>query len=121
MLSKERKNSMNNTSNNVNSTFPKTQKKLIIAEKPSVGKTYANILGVTQMKDGYMESDTWIVTWSVGHLIELSYPEAYDPALKKWAMETLPFLPERYKYNVISNVRKQFNVVKSLYNRSDIE
>lgn len=74
---------MNNTSNNVNSTFPKTQKKLIIAEKPSVGKTYANILGVTQMKDGYMESDTWIVTWSVGHLIELSYPEAYDPALKK--------------------------------------
>lgn len=112
---------MNNTNNNVNSTFPKTQKKIIIAEKPSVGKTYANILGVTQMKDGYMESDAWIVTWSVGHLIELSYPEAYDPALKKWAMETLPFLPERYKYNVISSARKQFNVVKSLYNRSDIE
>ena len=112
---------MNNTSNNVNSTFPKTQKKLIIAEKPSVGKTYANILGVTQMKDGYMESDTWIVTWSVGHLIELSYPEAYDPALKKWAMETLPFLPERYKYNVISSVRKQFNVVKSVFIRSAID
>ena len=95
-------------------------KKIITAEKPSVGKTYADILGVKDTKDGYMESDEWIVTWSIGHLVELSYPEAYDEKLKKWELDMLPFLPERYKYNVISNVRKQYNVVKSLYHRNDI-
>lgn len=95
-------------------------KKIIIAEKPFVGKTYADILNVHDIKDGYMESDEWIVTWSVGHLVEMSYPEAYGEYMKKWSLDTLPFLPEKYKYNIISNVRKQYNVVKSLYHRNDI-
>ena len=67
-------------------------KKIITAEKPSVGKTYADILGVKDTKDGYMESDEWIVTWSIGHLGELSYPEAYDE--KKWEKISLSFVTE---------------------------
>lgn len=95
-------------------------KKIIIAEKPSVGRIYASILGVTESYDGYMESDEWIVTWGIGHLVTLAYPEEYDEELKRWSMQSLPFLPQKYKYRVIDSVKKQFNVIKKLYNRKDI-
>ena len=99
------------------------EKNIIIAEKPSVAREYANALGVSDSAhhDGYIENDRWIVTWTVGHLVTMCYPEKYNPALKEWSLETLPFLPENYKYEVISAVKKQFNVVKGLFNRSDID
>lgn len=96
-------------------------KKIIVAEKPSVARTYAQVLGVSGTRtDGYIENDEWIVTWCVGHLVTLSYPEEYDESLKDWSMDTLPFLPKHYKYHVIPEVKKQFGIVKSLYNRNDI-
>ncbi len=96
-------------------------KKIIVTEKPSVGRTFAQVLGVTGNHDGYIENENWIITWCIGHLVTLAYPESYDESLKKWNMEDLPFLPEKYKYQVIPNVQKQFNVIKSLYNRDDID
>ena len=96
-------------------------KSLIITEKPSVGRTFAETLHVTGNQDGYIENDKWIITWCVGHLIALSYPEAYDPALKEWHEETLPFLPSKYKYEIIKQFRNQFNIIKSLCNRKDVE
>ena len=95
-------------------------KKLIITEKPSVARTYAEVLGVTGKNDGYIENDEYIITWCVGHLVTLAYPEAYDEAMKKWTLETLPFLPEQYKYDIIEDVKHQFYVVKKLLNRSDV-
>ena len=95
--------------------------KIIVAEKPSVGRAYADILGVTDAKDGYMESEEWIVTWAVGHLVSLSYPEKYDEKYAKWNIADLPFLPEKYKYEVIKDVKKQFEIIKKLFNRSDID
>lgn len=95
-------------------------KKIIIAEKPAIGRTYAQVLGAYNKEEGYMENDEWIVTWSIGHLVTLCYPEEYDPELKHWSMDTLPFLPETYHYRVIDDVRKQFEIVKKLYNRDDI-
>lgn len=83
---------------------------------------FAKALKITGSKrDGYIESEDSIVTWCVGHLVTMSYPEEYNPALKKWSMETLPFLPKEYKYEVISNVKKQFNIVKELLNRKDVD
>ena len=83
-------------------------KRLFIAEKPSVAQEFARILGVNARRgDGYLESDDTVVTWCVGHLVTMSYPEAYDEALKKWDFATLPFLPEHFLYEVIPNVRKQ--------------
>lgn len=96
-------------------------KKIIIAEKPSVAREYAKALRVNGKNEGYIENDEWIVTWSIGHLVELCYPEDYDEAMKKWDIETLPFLPREYKYKVIKNVKAQFATVKKLYNRSDID
>lgn len=97
-------------------------KKIIIAEKPSVARTYAQILGVKgQNHDGYIENDEWIVTWCIGHLVTLAYPESYDEALKKWDMDMLPFLPQDYKYQIIKDVEKQFKIIKGLYNRNDID
>lgn len=97
-------------------------KKLFIAEKPSVAQQFADALKVKgARKDGYIEDENYIVTWCVGHLVGMSYPDAYDPALKRWSMDTIPFIPESYKYEVISAVSKQFNVVKGLLNRDDIE
>ncbi len=90
--------------------------RIITAEKPSVGRTYAEILGATNQGDGYIEGNGWIVTWSFGHLIEMLYPEAYDESMKKWSMDTLPFMPEKYKYGVIKSAAKQYKVVKELYN-----
>ncbi len=96
-------------------------KSLYISEKPSVAQEFAKALKEDfKKKDGYMESDASIVTWCVGHLVTMSYPEAYDPALKRWTLGTLPFLPKTFRYEVIPNVSKQFNTVKSLLNRTDV-
>lgn len=97
-------------------------KRLFIAEKPSVAAEFAKALKITGKKqDGYIEAEDAIVTWCVGHLVTMSYPEVYDPALKKWSMNTLPFIPEEFLYEVIPNVTKQFNIVKGLLNRKDVD
>lgn len=97
-------------------------KSLYIAEKPSVAQEFAKALHINgKRQDGFLESEDSIVTWCVGHLVTMSYPEVYDPALKKWSMETIPFLPSDWKYEVISSVKKQYNIVKTLLNRSDVE
>ncbi len=96
-------------------------KNLLITEKPSVATEFAKVLKCGgNRKDGYIESDTWIITWCVGHLVTMSYPEKYDENLKFWRLDTLPFLPKTYKYEVIPNVEKQFNTVKSLLLREDV-
>ncbi|MCI6676775.1 MAG: DNA topoisomerase [Clostridiales bacterium] len=97
-------------------------KSLYIAEKPSVAQEFAKALHINgKRQDGYLESNDSIVTWCVGHLVTMSYPEVYDPALKKWSMETIPFLPAEWKYEVIPSVKKQYNIVKSLLHRSDVD
>lgn len=97
-------------------------KSLFIAEKPSVAREFANALKEKMTsKDGYLESDSHVVTWCVGHLVTMSYPDAYDEKYKKWSFETLPFLPKKFKYEVISSVRKQFGIVKGLLTREDVE
>lgn len=95
-------------------------KKVIVTEKPSVARTFAQVLGVYNNQNGYLENDEWIITWCVGHLVTLSYPEKYDEAYKKWEMNDLPFLPTQYKYEVIERVLPQFEIIKDIYNRSDI-
>ena len=96
-------------------------KDLFIAEKPSVAREFAKALKYRMTnRDGYMESEEAVVTWCVGHLVTMSYPEAYDPALKRWSLQTLPFLPEEYRYEVIPGVQKQFDIVSSLLNREDV-
>ncbi len=97
-------------------------KSVFIAEKPSVAQEFAKALKVNlQRKDGYLEGENVIVTWCVGHLVTMSYPEAYDPALKKWSLDTLPFLPGEFKYEVIPSVKKQFAIVKEILTRKDVE
>ena len=97
-------------------------KSLYIAEKPSVAQQFADALKIRGRRgDGYIESDEAIVTWCVGHLVTMSYPDAYDPALKRWSMETLPFLPKTFKYQVIDDVKKQFKIVSGLLNRADVD
>lgn len=97
-------------------------KQLFIAEKPSVAAEFAKALKVNGgRRDGYLESDQYVVTWCVGHLITMSYPEVYDPALKKWSLNTIPFFPNEWKYEVIGSVKKQFAIVKGLLNRADID
>lgn len=97
-------------------------KNILITEKPSVAMEFAKVLGINgARKDGYLESEKWIVTWCVGHLVTMSYPEVYDEKLKLWRLDTLPFMPVEYKYEVIPSVEKQFNVVKSLLARDDVE
>ena len=97
-------------------------KALYIAEKPSVAQEFAKALKINgQRKDGYLESDDSVVTWCVGHLVTMSYPEKYDIKYKRWSFDTLPFLPREFKYEVIPGVKKQFEIVKGLLNREDIE
>ena len=97
-------------------------KSLFIAEKPSVAQEFAKALKINGRKgDGYIESENAIVTWCVGHLVTMSYPDAYDPSLKRWSMDTLPFLPSEFKYQIIDDVKKQFNTVKGLLNRADVD
>ena len=97
-------------------------KSVYIAEKPSVAQEFAKALKLkTRRGDGYLESDEAIVTWCVGHLVTMSYPEEYDPALKRWSLDTLPFIPSEFKYEVISSVKKQFAIVSGILNRDDVD
>ena len=97
-------------------------KKLIITEKPSVAMEFAKALKITtNRKNGYLESQEWIITWCVGHLVTMSYPEKYDEKLKFWRLDTLPFIPEEWKYEIIPQVKNQFDIVKELMHREDIE
>lgn len=96
-------------------------KKLIITEKPSVAQDFAKVFGVSGRNSGYIENDTYVITWCVGHLVEMVYPEEYDIKYKKWMLKDLPFLPETYKYGVIENVRQQYNIVNRLLHREDID
>ena len=97
-------------------------KKLIITEKPSVAMEFAKALKITtSRKNGYLESNDWIITWCVGHLVTMSYPEKYDEKLKFWRLDTLPFIPEEWKYEIIPQVQNQFNIVKQLLQREDVE
>ncbi len=97
-------------------------KTVYIAEKPMVARAFAEVLGEPMTKkDGYQEGDNSIVTWCVGHLVTMSYPEVYDEKYRKWRLDTLPFLPEEFKYEVIPGVKKQFEIVKSLLTRDDVD
>ena len=97
-------------------------KKILITEKPSVAMEFAKVLKISgERKDGYLESENWIVTWCVGHLVTMSYPEAYDEKLKFWRLDTLPFMPKEYKYEVIPSVQKQFDIIKNLLLREDVD
>ena len=97
-------------------------KSVIIAEKPSVAQEFAKVLKVNgTRKNGYIESDDYIVTWCVGHLVTMSYPEVYDEKLKLWRYDTLPFIPTEWKYEVIANVQNQFDTIKEILTREDVD
>ena len=97
-------------------------KSVYIAEKPSVAAEFAKALKLnTKRKDGYLEGDDAIITWCVGHLVTMSYPEVYDEKYKRWSLDTLPFMPKEFKYEVIPNVEKQFKIVSSILNRPDVD
>lgn len=97
-------------------------KKIIITEKPSVAMEFAKVVSNNfTRRDGYLESEEWIITWCVGHLVTMSYPEKYNEQLKYWRIETLPFIPKDWKYEIIPQVEKQFNIIKSLMTRDDID
>ena len=97
-------------------------KKLVITEKPSVAMEFSKALKInTTRKNGYLESENWIITWCVGHLVTMSYPEKYDEKLKFWRLDTLPFIPKEWKYEIITAVENQFNIVKGLLQREDVD
>ena len=97
-------------------------KKLLVTEKPSVAMEFAKALKImSNRKNGYIESEEWIITWCVGHLVTMSYPEKYDEKLKFWRLDTLPFIPDEWKYEIIPNVQNQFNIIQKLMQREDIE
>ena len=97
-------------------------KKLLITEKPSVAMEFAKVIGENgQRKNGYIESQDWIITWCVGHLVTMSYPEKYDENLKLWRLDTLPFIPKEWKYEIIKGVENQFEIIKGLMQREDVE
>ena len=97
-------------------------KKLIITEKPSVAMEFAKVLKINvNRKNGYIESNDWIITWCVGHLVTMSYPEVYDEKMKFWRLDTLPFIPKEWKYEIIPQVKNQFEIVKTLLQREDVE
>lgn len=97
-------------------------KAVFIAEKPSVAREFAKALKLnTKSHDGYLESENTIITWCVGHLVNMCYPESYDEALKRWSFDTIPFIPTDYKYQVIDDVKKQFEIVKGLLTRADVD
>lgn len=98
------------------------KKSIFIAEKPSVAKEFAKALKLnTKNKDGYLEGNNTIITWCVGHLVTMSYPDAYDEKLKRWSLSTIPFIPKEFKYEVIENVKKQFHIVSGLLTREDVD
>ena len=94
---------------------------LIVTEKPSVARTISKVLGVTTRRDGYLEGGGWLVSWCVGHLVELAPPGAYDPRLERWDRADLPILPERWQYLVSSSTKKQFDVLCKLMHRADVD
>ena len=97
-------------------------KRVFIAEKPSVAREFANSLGLSfKSRDGYMEAEDTIVTWCVGHLVTMCYPDAYDPKYKKWSLSTIPFIPDEYRYQVIDGVKKQFGIVKRLLTDKEVD
>ena len=97
-------------------------KSLFIAEKPSVAREFARALKEEMRSfDGYQESEHAVITWCVGHLVSMSYPESYDIKYKKWSLSTLPFIPREFKYEVIPAVKKQFQIVSGLLNRPDVD
>ena len=97
-------------------------KSLYIAEKPSVAQQFAAALKKDwRRKDGYLVAEDAVVTWCVGHLVTMSYPEAYDPKYRRWSLQTLPFLPKEFKYQVIEAVSRQFQIVSGLLNRADVD
>ena len=96
-------------------------KKLFITEKPSVAMEFAKILGVNKRNDGYIESEDYIITWCVGHLVCLAYPEKYDDKYKKWNIDDIPFLPDKYIYEVIPTVKKQYDIIKKFLNSKEID
>ena len=95
--------------------------KLVIAEKPSVAQSLAKVIGANQKKDGYLEGNGYIVSWCVGHLIELANPEHYDEKYKKWRKEELPIFPMPFSYQVTASTKKQYQVLKDLMKRSDVD
>lgn len=96
-------------------------KKLIITEKPSVARDFARVLGVAGKRDGYIENDDYVISWCVGHLVEMVYPEEYDMKYKNWRLEDLPFLPKDYKYGVIKRSADQYRIINGLLHRDDID
>ena len=96
-------------------------KKLFITEKPSVAREFARVLKVPGRGSGYLENERYVITWCVGHLVEMVYPEEYDIRFKKWKLEDLPFLPKEYKYDVIENVKEQYDIVERMLHREDID
>ena len=97
-------------------------KNILITEKPSVAMEFSKVLKENGIrKNGYIESENWVITWCVGHLVTMSYPEKYDEKLKYWRLDTLPFMPKEYKYEIIPNVEKQYNIIKELITRDDVD
>ena len=94
---------------------------LVIAEKPSVAMSIAKVLGAKSRKDGYVEGGGWLVSWCLGHLVELAPADAYDPRYSKWAYDDLPILPEPWQFQVLPDTKKQFNILRQLMGRDDVE
>ena len=95
--------------------------KLVIAEKPSVAQSLAKVIGANKRQDGYLEGNGYLVSWCIGHLVELSAPERYDERYSKWRLEDLPILPERFLYEVSPETKKQYQTLKALMERKDVE
>ncbi len=95
--------------------------KLVLAEKPSVAQSIAKVLGVRNREDGYLEGNGYIVSWCVGHLVELAQPDAYDERFARWSYNDLPIIPDEWKYQVSSSTKKQFGILKKLMARKDVE
>ena len=95
--------------------------KLVLAEKPSVAMNLSKVIGANQRGDGYMEGNGYLVSWCVGHLVELSQPEAYDEKYAKWRYDDLPILPDHWRYQVSASTKKQFGILKKLMQRKDVE
>ena len=94
---------------------------MIVAEKPSVATSYAKVLGATNRQDGYLEGNGYLVSWCVGHLVELALPNVYDAKYVKWSIADLPILPQKWQYLVSASTKKQFGILKDLMNRPDVE
>ena len=97
------------------------QHKLVIAEKPSVAQSLAAVIGATARKDGYLEGNGYLVSWCIGHLVELAPPNVYDAKYVKWSIADLPILPDRWLYLVSASTKKQFGILKKLMNRPDVD